>query len=828
MHRFHALPIRRKLKWIILAICSFVLLLAVTAIALYEVFAFRRALARDTVVLADVVAANVSGTLAFDDEMAARVALSALRSEEHVLAAALYQEKTGLFARYVRPGAEHVFPDSPGALRAEFENRGLQVVRPVHQNGRRLGTIFVLVELTGITDRLLVFSAIVVLILAVAMMFAGLLASWLQRPITEPILQLTDTAQQISERKDFSVRAPAVAGGEIGTLTAAFNEMLNAIEEQRAALLEANQQLRVEIGERQAAEGRVTAQAARLIQLNQITRGIAERQDVESIFQAVSVGLEDQLPVDFACVCVHEPDTGFLTVATIGARGGAFARQLEMAAKATIKIDENGLSRCVRGDFVYEPDTRTVPMPFPRRLAGVGLRSLVLAPLLVESRVFGVLVAARQQEDSFTSGECEFLKQLSEHVALATHQAQLYAALQRAYEDLRQTQQAVMQQERLRALGQMASGIAHDINNAISPVSLYIESLLEKEPNLSSQARDRLTIVQRAVEDVAHTVSRMREFYRQRPAELMMVRIALNRIVDQVIDLTKARWFDMPQQRGVVIELRRDYDSALPFIKGVESEIREALTNLIFNAVDAMNRGGVLTLRTSVFKRAVKGDTRGAQSCVALEVTDSGSGMSEETLRRCMEPFFTTKGERGTGLGLAMVYGVVQRHAAEIEIESVAGQGTTVRLLFAIAPGREALIDKAPTGPAAKLRLLLVDDDPLLIKSMRDILESDGHRIEVASGGQAGINAFEQAVRTDDPFDAVITDLGMPYVDGRRVAAAVKAASSTTPVFMLTGWGNRLIAEGDVPPEVDRIMSKPPKLRDLREALATVEPALRP
>jgi len=136
-----------------------------------------------------------------------------------------------------------------------------------------------------------------------------------------------------------------------------------------------------------------------------------------------------------------------------------------------------------------------------------------------------VLVCARRNTEAFSSGECEFLKQLSEHVALASHQARLYGALQQAYDDLRQSQHTVMQQERLRALGQMASGIAHDINNAISPVSLYTESLLEREPNLSERARGYLTTIQRAIEDVARTVARMREFYREREAQLTLERV---------------------------------------------------------------------------------------------------------------------------------------------------------------------------------------------------------------------------------------------------------------------------------------------------------------
>ena len=194
------------------------------------------------------------------------------------------------------------------------------------------------------------------------------------------------------------------------------------------------------------------------------------------------------------------------------------------------------------------------------------------------------------------------MRQLSEHVALAAHQAQIYTALQQAYDDLRQTQQTVMQQERLRALGQMASGIAHDINNAISPVSLYTEVLLEREPNLSVRTREYLETTQRAIGDVAHTVARMREFYRQQEPQLILVPVDLSRLAQQVLDLTRARWHDMPQKRGVVIQLQPELAGDLPAVAGIESEIREALINLVFNAVDAMPEGGSLTLRTKTAK----------------------------------------------------------------------------------------------------------------------------------------------------------------------------------------------------------------------------------
>jgi signal transduction histidine kinase/CheY-like chemotaxis protein len=469
----------------------------------------------------------------------------------------------------------------------------------------------------------------------------------------------------------------------------------------------------------------------------------------------------------------------------------------------------------------------TSEVPLPRLLASGGLRALVIAPLLAEAQVFGVLIAARRQLESFTRQDCEFLTQLSEHVALAAHQAQLHSALQHAYDDLRQSQETLMQQERLRALGQMASGIAHDINNSISPIALYAESLLEGEPSLSERTRSCLIIMQRAIQDVSGTVDRMREFCRPREPQLQLARVELNRLVEHVVSLTRARWSDLPQQRGVVIDLLTDLAVDLPDIMGAEGEIRDALTNLIFNAVDAMPEGGTLTICT----RGITADTADTPSAdhVRVEVSDTGMGMDEKTRRRCIEPFYTTKGERGTGLGLAMVYGMTQRHSAGLEIESVQGKGTTVRLTFPISTSGWASTPRLSQTklPAQPLHVLLVDDDPLLSKSLQDILEGDGHVVTAADGGQKGIDVFIDAQKSDNPFAVVITDLGMPHVDGRRVAASIKMVSSTTPVILLTGWGKRLLDDGVAPTNVDYVLSKPPRIADIRTALAelSTEPA---
>ncbi|HEY1171745.1 MAG TPA: ATP-binding protein [Verrucomicrobiae bacterium] len=808
------LPLKRKVTLVIQLTCVVVLLLACGLLAIYQFFDYRITMARSTTVLADVLAQNTRAALSFQDNEAAAQVLQALQSEPHIIAARVYNAKGEPFADYKREGNVIDFPDHPGKDGHRYAAGNLKLYRPIDLDGKRIGTLYLQSDLKGLFQRLGVSLFIGLLVVLGSVLIAFVVAKPLQKPISQPLLALTETVKTIAEKKDYSVRVPPNGKNEVGALTDAFNLFLRGIDERDAALRKANESLKEEVAQRNEADIRTQSQLARLELLHRITRAIGERLDLPSIFQVVVRTLEERLPIDFICICLYDPSANMLTVANVGVQCQTLATDLAMTNQAKVEIDQNGLSRCVRGQLVYEPDISEAKFPFPQRLAKGGLRSFVAAPLLVESKVFGVLVAARKTVNSFSSGECEFLRQLSEHVALAAHQANLYEALQKAYDDLRQTQQAIMQQERLKALGQMASGIAHDINNAISPVALYTESLLEREPNLSERARDYLTTIQHAIEDVSHTVARMREFYRQRETELTLLPVKLNQLVQQVIDLARARWSDMPQQRGIFIKLETDLAPELPPVMGVESEIREALVNLIFNAVDAMPEGGTLTLRTKTSQPPSK--------LVHIEVSDTGVGMDESTRRRCLEPFFTTKGERGTGLGLAMVYGIVRRHNAEIEIDSATGKGTTMRIGFPVPVTTNGHI-----GPAAeafvipsRLRILIVDDDPLLIKSLSDTLAGDGHAIVSANGGQEGIDTFRKTHDSGERFSAVITDLGMPYVDGRKVAAAIKSISENTPVIMLTGWGQRLVAEGDIPPHVDKVLNKPPKLREMREALA--------
>jgi signal transduction histidine kinase/ActR/RegA family two-component response regulator len=788
-----ATPIRRSLMKMVLLTTSTVLVLALSAFVLYDFITFRQIATRHLSTVGQVIATNSSAALAFHNKEDADSVLSALAAEPSVEAAALYDADGALFATYPLALVAKDLPAVAGPAGYSIVSGHVVGRQVVSEGTRPMGTLVLSSNLSELYARLGVYAAVSAVIFVIAGLIAYAISRKLQHQVTRPILALAETARAVSDRRDYSVRAVPSSGHELGLLTDAFNHMLTRIQQQHDSL---------------------QAHLARMHLLQHITQAIGERQDLDSIFQVVLQSLEQNLSIDFGFMALYDQTTEMITVSKVGGASQQLAIQLGMSERAPIRIDQNGLSRSVKGELVYEPDILAVKFPFPQKLASAGLRSLVIAPLSVEHRVFGVLVAARSQVNAFSSPDNEFLKHLCEQVALATQQTQLYGALQQAYDDLRQSQHTVMQQERLRALGQMASGIAHDINNAISPVALYTESLLEREPDLSARARGYLTTIQRAIEDVASTVSRMREFYRPRESQLLLARLSANTLVEQVVDLTRPRWSAVPQQRGISIDLKMILAPGSTEIMGADGEIRDALTNLIFNAVDAMPEGGTITVRTTV----VEAPTRQ----VRIEVSDTGVGMDEETRRRCLEPFFTTKGERGTGLGLAMVYGMVQRHSAELEVISEVGYGTTIRLIFPdYAPQTDATVrvDVLPMMDR-RLRILLVDDDPLLIKSLQDTLEADGHIVTAAHGGQQGIDTFNAAHGTTNRFAVVVTDLGMPHVDGRKVAASIKSISSSTPVIMLTGWGQRLVAENDIPPHVNRVLSKPPKLMELRATLA--------
>jgi signal transduction histidine kinase len=378
------------------------------------------------------------------------------------------------------------------------------------------------------------------------------------------------------------------------------------------------------------------------------------------------------------------------------------------------------------------------------------------------------------------------------------------AQLEEAVGQLRETQENVIQRERLHALGRMASGIAHDFNNALAPILGYSELLL-KRPDLLSDVpklKGYIEKIHEAAAESAKVVSRLREFYRYRDEAEVFGPVVIEDLVNEVILLTQPRWKDQAMGGGVDIQVLTDLEE-VPSVSGNEAELREMLTNLVFNAIESIRKSGAITI-----------STRRVADSVVLEVRDTGVGMSEEVRKRCLEPFFSTK-DVGTGLGLGIVYGVVSRHGGTVEIESEEGRGTTVRVtLHSRREQRMPEQIKEVEAPQDSLRILVVEDEPLVREVITVYLDEDGHRVETAENGVEGLKRFEAG-----EFDIVLTDRAMPEMNGDQLAIAIKERQPTMPVVLLTGFGDLMEGGGERPSGVDVIVSKPFTFDTLRDAI---------
>lgn len=391
--------------------------------------------------------------------------------------------------------------------------------------------------------------------------------------------------------------------------------------------------------------------------------------------------------------------------------------------------------------------------------------------------------------------------------------------LAEALAQLQQTQHHLIQQERLSAMGTMASGIAHDFNNLLAPILGFTELLLlrldSQKPPVEKERR-YLEAIHTAAQNAAMVVSRLREFYRYRDAQEQQQPVDLPAIVEEAILLTQPHWKDQALANGVLVQVETALQP-VPLIAGNKAELQELLTNLILNAVHALRGEGKITIRTYTDHYPNHSGTTPPSSAAVLTVSDTGIGMDQETQRRCFEPFFSTKGDHGTGLGLAAVYGVVQRHGGTIAVVSAPGQGTTF-LIYLPVPDQMPTVTQPVLLPATrKLQVLVIDDDTLVRDVIVESLYQAQHQVETATDGWEGLEKF----RTGH-FDLVITDHAMPKLNGDGLASAIKALRPATPIILLTGFGELMQANSELPKGVDCVMSKPFTLTTLQQTIAQV------
>lgn len=388
-----------------------------------------------------------------------------------------------------------------------------------------------------------------------------------------------------------------------------------------------------------------------------------------------------------------------------------------------------------------------------------------------------------------------------------TKRRELETAVRHAYEELRTTQDQLIQSEKLRAVGEIASGVAHDFNNTLGIILGNLQLLLRNTED--SAVVSRLQSAERAALDAVDTVRRIQEFTRTRPQEPPSV-LDLSKLASEVVEMMKPVWQDGARAQGRDIDILLDLGSSA-YALGNAPELREVLTNVLLNAVQAMPNGGSICISTGC-----------SNSSSWVQIADSGIGMPDDVKNRVFDPFFTTRGVEGTGLGMSVAYGIIKRHGGRISIESAPGKGTSVTIFLPAAAETQVMPDQSNQASISisPARILVVDDEEMFAAVLVEMLSECGHAVCVARSGSEALEQFRKS-----PFDLVFTDLGMPEMSGWQVARNIKDLEPETPVVLLTGWGATLDKDELEASSVDLVLSKPIKLEDLSAAVAEMQNA---
>lgn len=541
----------------------------------------------------------------------------------------------------------------------------------------------------------------------------------------------------------------------------------------------------------QAAQDR----ADRLAVVGEIAKAITATFDLNAIVVAVSRSLMPMLPHEYMGLWQQgvSDDEWVVVRTTDGDVCG-----LRAALTALVRAD------APMAPYVWVAEGQA-QWEVSQALASAGMRSLAVVPVIADGRRIGLWAVGAREEDAFGPNQLELLNQVSGHLAIAIQNAQLYSEMEGALEQLRQSQTQLVRSERMRALAELSAGVAHDFNNVLTIILGRVQLMLTHVQDAAT--RESLQVIERAARNGAQTVRRIMGFARHREGE-EFVPLDVNRLVEDAILLTEPRWRAPVSDRPPIdVKFRRGRPMA---VMGSAAELNDVLTNLIFNAVDAMPQGGRLILETH----------REGNEAV-IHVRDTGIGIPQDVLSKLFTPFFTTKGGHNVGMGLSMAREIVTRHGGTIQVQSEPGKGSTfaVRLPLArhvpLHAFEEELPMTQPTRVPRSLSILVVEDEESIRRLLSSILGLEGHEVRTFRTASEGIAAFHA-----QGADLVITDLGLPDQSGWEVARQVKATSPTTPVILITGWGVSAEVTEARRRGVDYVLPKPFEFEELSDLIS--------
>ena len=551
--------------------------------------------------------------------------------------------------------------------------------------------------------------------------------------------------------------------------------------------------------------------AQRLLLTDEINRAISSTLDLDSIFKVTVDKLKKVVNYERINLAYWRPEIGSFELSAIYFADG----RAKLNVATVIPAEDTLMYQAVKTKsplVVNKLALENNDKPVSRMFYAEGIRSFVSIPIFSQTDVIAVLTLTSESHNGFDSQAVEMLRSVASHLSVAIKNARLFLDLQRAYDNLKRTQDQLVQSEKLRALGEMAGGVVHDFNNVLASIlgrtQLLLRRLEQGESASEEKIKEGLKIIEKVATDGSKILSRIHEFTKMKP-EKSFTPVNLNDIVEDALDLTRLYWEKEGLARGVEIKVERELGK-ISSVKGNPSELREVFTNIIINSIDAMPQGGKIKVKSSQDKEKVW-----------VEISDSGIGMSEEVRKRVFEPFFTTKGRKGTGLGMSVAYSIVTRHAGEILIESQPSKGSIFTVILSKSfEKKSAPIERHEEKKSQKVgtaHILIVDDE----ESLRDILEemllAGGYKVTQAAGGIEGLAVFQK-----ENIDLLITDLGMPGMSGWEFVDKVKEIKPALPVILTTGWGAQVSPEDIDSKGISMVMDKPFTLEKVLEMVSEV------
>ncbi|MFN8005720.1 MAG: response regulator [Terriglobia bacterium] len=377
----------------------------------------------------------------------------------------------------------------------------------------------------------------------------------------------------------------------------------------------------------------------------------------------------------------------------------------------------------------------------------------------------------------------------------------------------RKLQSQIVELERLTALGEMANGVAHDFNNLLAGIlgktQVLIKQLEQGPPtDVPSMKADLQTIEAKSIQG-AQTVRRIQDFTRI-GANQFFQDVQVNEVVEEAINSLRPLWLDQSRANGIQIDVQFEA-GVVPPVCGSRAELIDAVRNVLRNALEAMPDGGTVRVATSL-------EENESNATVAIRIIDSGIGMPEEVRRKIFDPFFSTKGPKGAGLGMSVTYGIVRRHHGDIRVSSILGQGTTCVIALPAASKTAEVLPTHVVGPKEEsIRLLVIDDEEVIREFMAEMLSMHGYRVDVAANGPEAIALFQAG-----HYDVIFSDLGLPGMTGWEIAKKIRSTDPKVPIVLLSGWNIQLDDARVKESGISLVLSKPCQMQDLLSAVKMV------